>query len=116
MKALLSVSLFCLLIILLTGCVVIAWPANAQQKALASTSGNFRSSIHQNNITQQIITRNNIEAKLLAKYLQNTLNNSGSILEILSGHPDIRSLQFVNSINSDFHGIPYNSEQVQIFW
>jgi hypothetical protein len=104
-KALLSISLFCLLIILLTACVVIAWIANAQQKALASTS---RSSILQNNITQQIITRNNIEAELLAESLQNTLNNSGSILEILSSHPDIRSLQFVNSINSDFHGIPEN--------
>jgi hypothetical protein len=103
-KALLSVSLFYLLIILLTAYIVIDWPANAQQKALASTSSNSRSSILQNNITQQIITRNNIEAKLLAKYLQNTLNSSGSILEILSSHPDIRSLQFVNSINSDFHG------------
>lgn len=94
---------FCLLAILLTpGMLTIARPL----RIFGDTSHDSWSV--QKNDSQQIITRNNLEAKILADNLYNTINNSASILDMFSTLSDIKNLPYVNSINVVFHGIPQN--------
>jgi hypothetical protein len=103
-KKLFSISLCsCLILTLLISCCSWAPSVSARQT--------FPSDFHSSsvsNVTQQKITSDNVEAKLLANNLENMLNQSASILGITSNFLEMKNTPYANSISPNFHGIPKN--------
>jgi len=108
-----NISFRLIIVLILTSTTIITL-INVHQPLQVSAQIVTSSTTHlSQNHTKQILSNDNIMARLLADSLGNRLNKSAAILEVTSMLPQVKNVSHPNSISPVFHGVPQNIDSAK---
>ena len=105
-RSLVTLSLLTVFIILSLDTSTINLQDKFFEPVSAQGFNNTRSGIQNETAESTTPTDRSLIVKLLADNLENRINKSAAILEIIGELPQVKNVSYANSISSELHGIP----------